>query len=163
MRRLRCLLLVPMGLFLISSGCDDSPPPKRTIKARETIGKKTQNVLRLDEALKNGGILAATSITATNPLDIDAQAYRTSVAKIGSMAVEHSMRLYEAEHGEYPKDYDEFMSLIIRKDQPDGIQLAMLPYYQEYAYDEANRKLVVVEFPAKKEQFQKEQDAELGR
>jgi len=32
----------------------------------------------------------------------------------------------------------------------------MLPYYQEYAYDEKAKKLVVVEFPAKKEQRQKE-------
>jgi hypothetical protein len=32
----------------------------------------------------------------------------------------------------------------------------MLPYYQEYAFDPASKKLVVVEFPAKKEQRAKE-------
>jgi hypothetical protein len=39
----------------------------------------------------------------------------------------------------------------------------MLPYYQEYAWDEAAQKLVVVEFPKKKEDFQKQQDEKLGR
>jgi hypothetical protein len=162
MRRLFSMLLIPTAL-LIAAGCDDSKPAKRTVKSRETIGKKTQKVLRLDDALKNGGVLASTSITGSDPLTIDAEAYRTTVGKIGSMAVEQAMRMYEAEHAEYPKNYDEFMTLIIKKDQPDGIQLAMLPFYQEYAYDEVNRKLVVVEFPAIKAKFQKEQDRELGR
>jgi hypothetical protein len=163
MRRLCCLLLVTMVPLLVVAGCDDPAPKKSAIKPRETIGKTTQNVLKLDEALKNGGILAATTITATDPLDVNAQAYRTQIGRISSMSIEHSMQLYEAEHGEYPKNYDEFMSLIIKKGQPDGINLPLLPYYQEYAYDEPNRKLVVVEFPAKKEQFQKEQNERFGR
>jgi hypothetical protein len=30
----------------------------------------------------------------------------------------------------------------------------MLPYYQGYAWDEENQKLVVVEYPRKKEEFE---------
>jgi hypothetical protein len=55
------------------------------------------------------------------------------------------------------------MAEIIKKDQAEGIKLAMLPYYQEYAWDEADQKLVVVEFPARKKAYQKNFDEKLGR
>jgi hypothetical protein len=38
----------------------------------------------------------------------------------------------------------------------------MLPYYQEYAYDPQTRKLVVMEFPAKKEQRRRETTGAAG-
>jgi hypothetical protein len=38
----------------------------------------------------------------------------------------------------------------------------MLPYYQEYSYDEQTRQLVVMEFPAKKEQRQRETTGAAG-
>jgi hypothetical protein len=38
----------------------------------------------------------------------------------------------------------------------------MLPYYQEYAYDPAEKRLVVVEFPAKKAQRQAETTGAAG-
>jgi hypothetical protein len=48
------------------------------------------------------------------------------------------------------------MAKIIAPGTPDEVSLPMLPYYQEYAFDPASKKLVVVEFPAKKEQRAKE-------
>jgi len=54
------------------------------------------------------------------------------------------------------------MTRIIGKGGPDSIALPMLPYYQEWAYDVANRKLVVVEFPAKKEQRERETTGAAG-
>lgn len=54
------------------------------------------------------------------------------------------------------------MDKIIEAGKPDGIQLPMLPYYQEYAYDPEAYELVVIEFPAKKEQRQKETTAPQG-
>ena len=131
------------------------------VQTRQTIGKTTQNVLVLSEALGQGGVLAETSITGSG-LEIASEAYRTQVGKAGSLAVDQRMAHYNAEHGEYPKTYDDFMARIIGKGQPDGLQLPMLPYYQEWAYDVANRKLVVVEFPAKKEQRQRETTGAAG-
>lgn len=151
---------------LLFSACEEAKPAKTgpKVKARETINKKTQNVLILDEALKTGGVLAATNIEASDPLTQSAAAYRTTVGKIGAMAVEQAIQIRNAQNIADPKPltYDEFMAEIIKKGQPDGIQLAMLPYYQEYAWDEANQKLVVVEFPKKKQEFEQQQREEIG-
>ncbi|MFM8378661.1 MAG: hypothetical protein ACKOB1_04970 [Planctomycetia bacterium] len=131
------------------------------VQTRQTLNKTTQHVLELSDALKQGGVLAETSIQGSG-LEIASEAYRTQVGKAGSLAVQQKMNLYQAEHGEYPKTHDEFMTRILGKGQPDGIALPMLPYYQEWAYDVENRKLVVVEFPAKKEQRQKETTGAAG-
>ena len=131
------------------------------VQTRQTLGKTTQNVLVLSEAIAQGGVLAETSIKSSG-LEIASEAYRTQVGKAGSLAVEQRMQHYNAEHGEYPKTYDEFMTRILGKGQPDGLSLPMLPYYQEWAYDVEHRKLVVVEFPAKKEQREKETTGAAG-
>ena len=55
------------------------------------------------------------------------------------------------------------MEVIIKKGKADGIQLPMLPYYQEYAYDADKKELVVVEYPAKKKAMQEQTDREHGR
>lgn len=130
-------------------------PAAAPVQTRKTIGKTTQNVLELSAALAEGGVLAETSITGSG-LEIASEAYRTQVGKAGALAVEQRMKLYEAEHGELPRTFDEFMARIIGKGQPDGLALPMLPYYQEWAYDTANCRLVVVEFPAKREQRERE-------
>lgn len=144
-------------------GCaaKEEPPKPAAVKTRETIGKTTQNVLELDKALADGGVLANMQITGEG-LEVYSDAYRTSVGRMGVMAVDQKMQIYEVEAGRKPNDYAEFMSAIIGKDQPDGIQLPMLPYYQEWAYDPEKKTLVVVEFPAKKEQRQKETTGPAG-
>jgi hypothetical protein len=153
------------GLFLLAFavGCADQTPSKPKLKTRETIGKTTQDVRDLKTELANGGILADTEIQVADPLTQSADAYRTSVAKIAKMRVQHDMDIYEALNGEKPKTYQEFMELIIKKGRADGIQLPMLPYYQEYAYDADKKELVVVEYPAKKKAMQEQDDRELGR
>ncbi|MFM7521747.1 MAG: hypothetical protein ACKO9B_14940 [Planctomycetota bacterium] len=149
-------------VMVVVVGC--APPAKKTaatstqqpIETRKTIGKTTQNVLPLADALQQGGQLAEMSITSGGLGAITSDAYRTSVGKMGIIAVEHQLQLVEAEHGPKPMNYDEFMAKVIGKGKPDGIQLPMLPYYQEWAYDPEAKKLVVVEFPLKKEQRQQE-------
>ena len=143
------------------TGCEPSKPKPVSsttppIETRKTIGKTTQNIMPLADALTQGGQPAERSITAGGLGAISSDDYRTSVGKIGIMAVEHQMQLVEAEHGPKPMDYDEFMTRVIGKGKPDGMQLPMLPYYQEWAYDAETKKLVVVEFPLKKEQRQQE-------
>lgn len=149
------------ALALLAIGCEPSKPKQISpttppVQTRKTIGQTTQNVLPLADALAQGGQLAEMSITGGGLEAITSDAYRTSVGKIGILAVEHQMQLVEAEHGPKPMGYDEFMGKVIGKGKPEGIQLPMLPYYQEWAYDPEAKKLVVVEFPLKKEQRQQE-------
>lgn len=118
---------------------------------RETIGKTTQNVLDLKQALADGAVLASTTVESTNPLLQTADVYRTQVAKIAGMSVEQAIQLRNAQSIDDPKPltYAQFVSEIIKAGQADGIQLPMLPYYQEYAWDEENQKLIAVDFPGR--------------
>ena len=57
------------------------------------------------------------------------------------MYVEHALDLFNASEGRYPKDYDEFMTRIIKA---NNIKLPVLPGQWKYAYDVENHKLEVV-------------------
>ena len=128
---------------------------------RETLNKTTQHVLNLKQALTEGGVLASTKIESSNPLMQSADAYRTSVAKIAAIAVEQAIQLRNAQSISDPKPlaYAEFVREIIKPGQPDGINLPMLPYYQEYAWDEQAQKLVAVDFPARQAEHEKQRNA----
>jgi hypothetical protein len=164
---LRAGMLGVIGLIGLSgAGCETSAPAPKAggaapIQTRETIRKTTQNVLPLEQALAEGGVPADMSIQGQG-LEVAADAYRTSVGKLSVMAVDHKMKLFEAENNRKPKDHAEFMERIIEKGKPDGIALPMLPYYQEYAYDPDAKALVVIEFPKKKEQRQRETTGAAG-
>jgi hypothetical protein len=125
---------------------------------RETIGKTTTNVLDLQQAIKDGAVLAGTDTESSNPLLASAGAYRTTVAKIGSIAVQQKMQHRQASNIKQlkPMDLDAFMAEIIVPGGANGIRLPMLPYYQEYAWDEANQTLVTVDFPARKAEREKQ-------
>ncbi len=170
----RGLRLCGCGLLLLNVGCFVSSEPRPEAAAasnpdnaavnaaeatpRETIGKTTQNVLSLEQALASGGEQVDQGITSTNPLLQSAEAYRTSVAKVGAMAVQQAIQIRNAQSIADPKPltHAEFMSEIIKPGQADGIALAMLPYHQEYAWSEADQQLVVVSFPARIEEREKQ-------
>ena len=152
-----------LSLLALAAGCGDDTPAKSKLKTRETIGKTTQEVRNLKPELAKGGQVTDGKIHATDYITIQADAYRTSVANIAKMRVQHDMDIYEALNGEKPKTYEEFMEQIIKKGKADGIQLPMLPYYQEYGYDPDKKELVVIEYPEKKKAMQEQSDRELGR
>jgi hypothetical protein len=151
------------GLVTMLAGCEEPPAPasRPPIETRKTIGKTTQTVLELSRALADGGVLAEGGTVAGGGeaggyLGAIADAARSSSSTIGTLAVERKLKLYEAENGRQPLGYEEFMSRIIAPGTPDSVSLPMLPYYQEWAYDPAAKKVVVVEFPARKEQRREE-------
>jgi len=163
MRRLIVPMVVVVFLAAVG-GCKpvaEPPAAKPPIETRQTLRKTTQNVLELQQALASGGVLAETSITSGG-LEVVSDAYRTSVGKVAVIAVEQRMALYRAEHDAVPATYSEFMEKIIQPGNPAGLQLPMLPYYQEYSYDPETKTLVVVEFPEKKKQREKETTGAAG-
>lgn len=148
--------------LLVASGCEDEKPKKK-LQTRETLKKTTQVVLDLKPELAKGGQVTDGKIHESDYLTVQADAYRTSVANIAKMKIKMDMDQYEALNDQKIKTYQEFMDLIIKKGQPDGIQLPMLPYYQEYGYDSDKHELVVIEYPAKKKAMQDQTDREMGR
>ncbi len=146
--------LIPLPL-----GCDsDAPKATPKVKTRETIRKTTQNVLKLQDALAEGGQIAKGGGDvgpSGGYLGDIAKAKRGVEGQMSGYAVQQAMAIHEISNGPI-KDYDEFMEFIIKKDKPDGMQLPTLPYYQEYAYDDANKQLVVVEFAEKRRQYEAE-------
>jgi len=164
-RPVRSLLTLVFFLPLaaLAVGCEAQQPSKQKVQIRDTVGKTTQEVRNLKPELSQGGQVTDGKIHSTDYLTVQADAYRTSVANIAKMKVKMDMDQYEALNGEKPKTYEEFMDVIIKKGKPDGIQLPMLPYYQEYGYDPEAKELVVIEYPAKKKEYQDQQDKLLGR
>ncbi len=155
-------LVFSVPLLALALGCEVDKS-KRKVHARETLRKTTQDVRNLKPELEKGGQTTDGKIHSTDYITIQADAYRTSVANIAKMKVKMDIDLYEAANGEKPKTYEEFMEHIIKKGKADGIQLPMLPYYQEYGYNPETKELLVIEYPEKKKAMQKQSDDELGR
>jgi hypothetical protein len=160
--RLAMLALTFALSLAFAVGCDSAPKTPK-LKTRETIGKTTQEVRNLKPELAKGGQVTDGKVHATDYITLQADVYRTEVAKIAQMKVQMDMNQYEAINGEKPKTYEEFMEQIIKKGKPDGVNLPMLPYYQEYGYNPDTKELVVIEYPEKKKAMEAQSDKELGR
>jgi hypothetical protein len=160
-RRLVLALTATMPILGLIFGCDEEKPKLQT---RQTIGKTTQDVRNLKPELAKGGKQTDGKIHATDYITLQADAYRTIIGQVAQMKVKMAIDTYAALNDDQrPKTYEEFMDLIIKKGKPDGIQLPMLPYYQEYGYDPDTRELVVIEYPAKKKAMEDQTDKEMGR
>jgi hypothetical protein len=159
------LAMIPISALVGCEPAKPTAPAKPKVAIRETANKTTEKILKLDEALKGGGKLAATSVTSGDYLGAVSDAYKTTAGWAGVTTIEKAIQMRNASNIQEPKplSYDELMTEIMKKGQPDAITLPQLPFYQEYAWDEPSQKLVVVEFPELKERQKKEQDKELGR
>ena len=153
--RARSTWLVPLAaLLVLAVGCEGEPRAKKrtktsaTVKARETLGKTTQDIKELEPEVKQGGQVASPKITSKDPITLTGSVYVSAVGQLEIGKIQHAMDLYHAENDRYPENLQEFMDQIIK---PNGIALPQLPAYQEYAYDAANHKLVVLEYPDRRE------------
>jgi hypothetical protein len=156
-------LTVALPVLSLAVGCEAEKKAKPKLQTRETLKKTTQVVLDLKPELEKGGQVTSGKIESSDYLTVQADAYRTSVGNIAKMKVKMDMDQYEALNGEKPKTYEEFMEKIIKKGQADGIQLPMLPYYQEYGYDPDKKELVVIEYPEKKKAMEKQTAKDNGK
>ena len=68
--------------------------------------------------------------------------YGFAISQISKMKIKHALEMYRAVEGDYPKDFDTFMSEIIKK---NGIELPVLPGGRQYQYDVDKHELIVVE------------------
>ena len=128
-----------------------APPPAPVappVAPRPILGETTQNIGDMEKEKKAGGVVKEPRITAKDPILLVGNAYVSIVSQATQGQITHAVDLYQAETGEYPKTLEEFMEKIIK---PNGIKLPTLPFYQEYSYDAPNHKLVIMEYPDRKE------------
>ncbi len=157
----RRLVRSVLPLALVAIGCDEprhpgkarqeaSAPPEAPApyKPRDTIGKTTTDIRAAEPEIKEQGAkVASTKIVAKDPILLVGNAYVTMIGKTSILQIEHAMKLYQAANNRYPKDLQEFLDEIVKA---NNIRLPTLPHYQEYGYDEAEHKLVILEYPDRK-------------
>ena len=137
------LITISLGAGVCLCGCMQSLEEQTKKSKNSIIGKKTQEIGQFDP---NAGKKVSTSkIEITDPVTGSLQAYGPMLERISKSHIEHAVRLFEAENGRYPQNYDEFMEKIIKANK---IELPVLPGSKKYEYDEANHSLVVVDGPA---------------
>jgi hypothetical protein len=123
------------------SGCMDSLAKQTQKKPNEgIIGKKTDDIKEFDpNAAKQ--IVSDSKVKVDDPLLYAMQAYGPMIEQISTMEIDHAIDLFHATEDRYPKDYNEFMTRIIKENQ---IKLPMLPGGAKYAYDVEKHKLRIV-------------------
>lgn len=131
-----------MILFSIT-GCLKNPSPveESPPKQSSVIGQMTTDVGEFDPA--DVARQADLSIDTSRPLHaMTAGAYKNILGRAAELSIKQAVNLFQAEHGRYPKDYDEFMERIIKY---NNIELPVLPGKLKYAYDVENHELKIIE------------------
>ncbi|MBV8318567.1 MAG: hypothetical protein JOZ53_26805 [Planctomycetaceae bacterium] len=118
-----------------------APGPKPEPSQGGIIGQRTTDIRRAEPELQKGARIATTRITATDPVTLPGNAYVTMIGRTSILQIEEAMRLFQAMNDRYPKDYDEFMTEIIKA---NNIALPKLPDDQEYGYDEKEHTLIIL-------------------
>ena len=116
-------------------GCAEPQPADTGI-----INKKTQEIGEF-EADGDAQVADLQVKPSANPY-ASAGAYGYAVSEISKQTVQRALQFFQAEHGRFPKDHEEFMTRIIEQ---NNIQLPVLPGKRRYQYDVENHELVVVE------------------
>jgi hypothetical protein len=127
------------GLSLVVfAGCDSLANQAKK-DPNSIIGKKTDKIEKFDPNAKQ--VVSDSKVKVDDPYLYALQAYGPMVEQISTMYVQHAVDLFQASEGRYPKDYNEFMTRIIKENQ---IKLPVLPGGARYAYDVENHKLKIV-------------------
>ena len=130
-------------MILALCGCTQKLEDQVKKSPNSIIGKTTQDIQKFDP--NAGKKVSDSKIHATDPISAPLQAYSPAIERITKSQIEAAVKLFQATNDRYPKDYDEFMSSIIKE---NNIRLPVLPGNKKYEYDEKNHELVITENPA---------------
>ena len=104
----------------IAVGSDDNPrghaqaqPPAQ--QSGPIIGQTHYRHSQRDRRVKKGGAqIASTKIVKKDYITLQGNAYVSIIGQSSILSIQHAMDLYHAANDRYPKDYDEFMTEIIK-------------------------------------------------
>jgi hypothetical protein len=167
--RSRLVWLVVLAALVAAPGCEEKrvshtrtvpqstePPPEPSPAPAPAapegghgfiVGQKTQDIRDASVEQQKGAQVAGQTIVARDPITLPGNAYVTIIGRNSMLNIQHALDLYQASEGRYPKDYPEFMDVIIKA---NNIALPTLPHYQEYGYDAPNHRLIILEYPDRK-------------
>jgi hypothetical protein len=128
-----------LALALLA-GCTDSLAKQVKKDPNSIIGKKTDDIKKFDPNAAHQ-VVSDSKPHADDPILYPLQMYGPMIEQISTMYIDHALDLFNASEGRYPKDYDEFMTRIIKENQ---IKLPVLPGGAKYAYDVEHHKLRVI-------------------
>jgi len=135
-----CLLAL-----LTIMGCGEGKKTSRSTKSESPLKvKSTDEIGEFHE--EEGKEVVDSKVKYSNPVTGPLEAYDPLKQKISELAITQSVQHFYATEGRYPKDYNEFMTKVIRE---NGVRLPTPGLGKHYEYDVANHKLVVVADPAK--------------
>ena len=133
---------IAVGINDNARGHVQAPPPVQ--QSGPIIGRRTTDIRNATDELKKGGAqVASTKIVKKDYISLQGNAYVSIIGQSSILSIQHAMDLYHATNDRYPKDYDEFMTEIIKA---NSIALPVLPPYQKYGYDEKEHKLIILEY-----------------
>ena len=125
-------------VVFLYSGCVPQKAAQEKPKPKPIVGQTTQDIGEFDptagEEVDDGKV-------EVNMITGAAGAYGSLVQKTSDLHIKRAVDLFNAAEGRYPKDHEEFMSKVIKK---NNIRLPMLPHGSAYKYDVQNHTLVVV-------------------
>lgn len=142
------LALIALIALPFLPGCDE-PTPKKAAppKTRPILNERTQDIRETKAEVKKGAVVAPPRVVAKDPYTLAGNVYVSAIGQTAIGNIKHTVDLYHAETGEFPKSHAEFMEQIIKK---NNIALPVLPSYQEYSYDVNTHQLNIIEYPDKK-------------
>lgn len=149
----RRIWLVLVTCALSSAGCAEETRhvgDKPAVSARPkenpgpVVGQRTQKIRNAEVMLKQGDAkVATTKIVRKDPITSHGNAYVSIIGRAFQLKIEHALDVFHAANDRYPKDLNEFMVEIIKA---NNIALPTLPPHQDYAYDEKEHKLIILEY-----------------
>ncbi len=131
-----------VGVDLDTTAPAPAPAPAPT-RPQSIIGQKTQEIASPDQA-KQAGAAPAPRQLSKDPFQVYGNAYTSILGQASIGTIKHTVDLYQAETGEYPKTHEEFMEKIIKA---NNIALPVLPRNRKYVYDVATHELGIWEYP----------------
>lgn len=130
-----------LGGLILLAGCENSQAPSKP-KREPILGKRTQDI-KDAKAEEGKGARPAPNIVKTEGVAPNT-VYTQAISQTSQIAIKQAVDLYHASNDAYPKDYEEFMAVIIKA---NNIALPQLPDRFQYAYDAEKHELIVQEKP----------------
>jgi len=132
------LILIPL-LLVMSPGCADMVEP-RTSQPEQTVKLKTTDDIGEFKA-EDGKATVSSRVKISNPITGSLEAFEPLKQQVGELKIQHSVDIFNAIEGRYPKDHEEFMTKVIKA---NNIRLPQLGPGKQYQYDVENHTLMVV-------------------